>query len=529
MPLCHDPDMARASFRSGGNPWPFIGAAAVFVLVTQYVGIAAGAPLDFLVLDTGIGLLFVTAGAVAWLRRPTSLTGPILVLSAALWSLGSYGPTEFEPVWVIGFAFEGYYDVALAFLALTFPAERLTPAGRVAMWVLGGAFVVRSAGRLLLQDPPRTYPDAFADGPVNPFAILENRAAFESVETAASSVIAIAAVAIAVLAVRRLIRSASLTRSVIGPVLVASVIAMLFASIDATDNAWANATGQPLIAVPESVSGVVSWLIFAGRAAVPIAFLFATLRLRSAGGPLASLASRLERDAAPAEVDAALAAYIENPQLADLLRAQLDELRASRVRLVAAGDAERRRIERALHDGAQQHLTSVAMRLEEARQMAETRPQELAARLDETAAELRDAMHELRELARGIHPAILTEAGLGPAIGTLARRSTVPVDLRVDLDGRMPLATEVTAYYVVAEALTNVARSARAGRAEVTVERQGRQLRIRVRDDGIGGADPLGGSGIVGLQDRVRALNGSFRLDSPPAGGTQLEVWLPCE
>ena len=137
VPLCHDPHMARASFMGGGNPWPFIGAAAVFVLVTQYVGIAAGAPLDFLVLDTGIGLLFVTAGAVAWLRRPTSLTGPILVLSAALWSLGSYGPTEFEPVWVIGFAFEGYYDVALAFLALTFPAERLTDRCRGSCLITG--------------------------------------------------------------------------------------------------------------------------------------------------------------------------------------------------------------------------------------------------------------------------------------------------------------------------------------------------------------------------------------------------------
>jgi len=181
-------------------------------------------------------------------------------------------------------------------------------------------------------------------------------------------------------------------------------------------------------------------------------------RLRSSSGPCAyarpavpsALASHLERDTAPEEDDEALAAYIENQQLAGLLSAQLAELRASRVRLVAAGDAERRRIERALHDGAQQHLTGVAMRLEEARRVAEANHAELGARLEETAAELRDAMHELRELARGIHPAILTEAGLGPAIGTLARRSTVPVDLRVRLDGRMPLQTEVTAYYVVA-------------------------------------------------------------------------------
>lgn len=113
---------------------------------------------------------------------------------------------------------------------------------------------------------------------------------------------------------------------------------------------------------------------------------------------------------------------------------------------MAAGDAERRRIERALHDGAQPHLTGVAMRLEEARRLAEAESTEVGARLEETAAELRDAIHELRELARGIHPAILTEAGLEPAIATLARRSPIPVDLRVSLDGRMPLPTEVTAY-----------------------------------------------------------------------------------
>ncbi len=160
-----------------------VGAAAGFVAVTHYVSIAAGAPLTFLILDTGIGLLFVGVGTVAWLRRPTSRTGPLLVLSGALWSLGSYGPTGFVPAWALGFAFEGYYDVALALLALTFPADRLTRVGGAAMWGLAGGFALRGIGRLLLQDPPRTYPDDFPSGDlVNPFAVLENRAAFETVE-----------------------------------------------------------------------------------------------------------------------------------------------------------------------------------------------------------------------------------------------------------------------------------------------------------------------------------------------------------
>jgi signal transduction histidine kinase len=508
--------------------WPAVLATGLFVLVTHYVHIAAGAPLDFLVLETSFALLFLVAGAMAWQRRPTSRTGPILVLSASLWTLGSYAPTGIEPIWAIGFAFEGYYDVALALLALTFPASWLTGRGRVVWTVLLGAFLVRSAGRLLLSDPPRTYPDQFPDGPTNPFAILESRAAFEVVELTSSVVVLVCVILVAVLATQRLLRSRSLTRAVVGPVLVASVIAMAFAGVEAFDSAWSTAFGASLIVVPANLELLTGWLVPAGRAVVPLAFLLGTLQLRAPGGPLSAISSRLAQGDAPEEVDAALAAYIESRELADLLTAQLAELRASRARIVAAGDAERQRIERALHDGAQQHLTGIAMRLEEARRTPGMEAG-MARRLEDAAAELRDATNELRELARGIHPAILTEAGLEPALATLARRSAVPVDLRVDLGGRLTTPTEVTAYYVVAEGLTNVARSAHATRAGVTVERRDGGVAVEVRDDGVGGANPRAGSGITGLQDRVRALNGRFSLDSSPGNGTSLVVWLPCE
>ncbi|HET9417587.1 MAG TPA: hypothetical protein VFP30_08635, partial [Candidatus Limnocylindria bacterium] len=140
----------RASLATGA--WPGTLVTGLFILVSHYVHIAAGAPLDFLVLETSFALLFLVAGAVAWQRRPTSHTGPLLVVSAALWTFGSYGPTGIEPVWAVGFAFEGYYDVALALLALTFPAGRLGRA-RVVWIILLGAFLVRSGGRLLLSDP----------------------------------------------------------------------------------------------------------------------------------------------------------------------------------------------------------------------------------------------------------------------------------------------------------------------------------------------------------------------------------------
>ncbi len=517
----------RASVAVGA--WLSISVVGLFVLLTHYVHIAAGAPLTFLVLETSLALLFLVAGAIAWHRRPTSRTGPVLVLSAALWSLGGYSPTGIEPFWALGYAFEGYYDVALALLALTFPADRLGRAGRVTLAVLLSAFALRSGARLLLQDPPRSYPDVFPDGPSNPFAIFENRVAFEAVELWASAVVVAAVICVAGLSVRRLAMSRSLERSVIGPVIAASVIAMLFAAVEAGDTAWFTAFGTSLLTIPEDISGFTGWLVPAGRAIVPLAFLFGALRLRSARGPLPALAGRLANGDASGELDAALAAYIENRELADMLTAQLAELRASRARLVAAGDAERRRIERALHDGAQQHLTGIAIRLEEARLMEGIQPEALVHKLEETATELRDAINELRELARGIHPTILAEAGLGPALATLARRSPVPVDLRVDLDGRVPQETEVTAYYVVAEGLTNVARSARATRAEVSVERRDGGLAVVVRDDGIGGADPAEGSGIAGLRDRVRAVNGRIHIDSPQGFGTELKVWLPCE
>jgi signal transduction histidine kinase len=509
------------------SAWPAIIATGLLVLVTHYVGVAAGAPLEFLALDSSLALLFLVAGAITWQRRPTSRTGPILVLSAALWSLGSYGPTGFEPVWVLGFAFEGYYDVALALLALTFPAVALGRSGRIAMAVLLSAFLVRSASRLLFLDPPRTYPEF--GGPSNPLAFLESAAAFEFFELWASVAVLAAVIAVALLSVRRLAESHALTRAVIWPVMVASVVAMGFAAVEAADTAWSTAFGTSLLTIPEPIEPFTSWLVPAGRAIVPLAFLLGTLRLRSKRGPLPAIAERLAQGDAPEEVDAALAAYIENRELADLLTAQLAELRASRARLVAAGDAERRRIERALHDGAQQHLTGIAIRLEDARQMEGIAPDGLARKLDETVAELRDAINELRELARGIHPTILSEAGLEPALATLARRSPVPVELRVELDGHVPLPTEVTAYYVVAEGLTNVARSARATRVDVHVERRDGGLAVGVRDDGIGGADATAGSGIAGLEDRVRALNGTFRIHSPPGHGTRLDVWLPCE
>jgi signal transduction histidine kinase len=202
-------------------------------------------------------------------------------------------------------------------------------------------------------------------------------------------------------------------------------------------------------------------------------------------------------------------------------------LAASRARIVAAADEARRRIERDLHDGAQQQLVTLALQLRKAQEMAPPGSAELAKRLDGVAAGLDAALEELREIAHGIHPAVLATGGLRPALRALARRCPVPVDLHVQVAGRPPDQVEIAAYYVVCEALANTAKHAHASVAQVEVADDDRVLRACVRDDGRGGADFRHGSGLVGLKDRVEALGGRISLHSPLGEGTTLAVDIP--
>jgi signal transduction histidine kinase/uncharacterized protein YoaH (UPF0181 family) len=205
-------------------------------------------------------------------------------------------------------------------------------------------------------------------------------------------------------------------------------------------------------------------------------------------------------------------------------RAELD---ASRARIVATADATRRRIERDLHDGAQQQLVSLALELRAAQAAAPPQLAELRAELSHVVEGLTGVVDGLREIALGIHPAILAEGGLEAALKTLARRSPIPVELDVQAESRLPEPIEVAAYYVVSEALTNAAKHARASVVHVDVQAGDHMLRIVVRDDGVGGADPVGGSGLLGLKDRAEAIGGVISLQSPQGSGTSLQVELP--
>jgi signal transduction histidine kinase len=229
----------------------------------------------------------------------------------------------------------------------------------------------------------------------------------------------------------------------------------------------------------------------------------------------------------PEDTERRLAEFIELMAIAIANAEYRAELTASRARIVAAADESRRQVERDLHDGVQQRLVSLALALRAAEPSVSSGQTELRLALSQSVAGLNDALSELREISRGIHPAILSQGGLAPALRTLARRSRVPVELTVGEEERLPEQVEVAVYYVVAEALANVAKHARAEAASVDLHRSDGALRLRIRDDGVGGADPARGSGLVGLSDRVEALGGTVAVESPSGNGTHLEVMLP--
>jgi signal transduction histidine kinase len=231
----------------------------------------------------------------------------------------------------------------------------------------------------------------------------------------------------------------------------------------------------------------------------------------------------------PAGTEAQLAGFTELAATAIANAEAQAALTASRARIVATADATRRRIERNLHDGAQQRLVSLTLNLRAAEAALPAGTGEVAQQLDEVAAGMDGVLEDLREIARGLHPAILTEGGLPPALKTLARRSPLPIDLDIQVDRRLPEPVEIAAYYTVCEALTNAAKHAHATTANIQVSERDGMLYVRVHDNGRGGADFGQGSGLVGLKDRAEALGGHLRLHSPPGAGTTLEITLPLD
>jgi signal transduction histidine kinase len=226
-------------------------------------------------------------------------------------------------------------------------------------------------------------------------------------------------------------------------------------------------------------------------------------------------------------VSAAAGIALENEHLHTEAQARLEELRASRERLVTAGDAERKRLERNLHDGAQQRLVALSMHLRLLQGHIREDPSAAEQLVDAASDELAQSLDELRELARGIHPAVL-DHGLDAALQSLAARSPVPASLRYEAAGPLPAPVELAVYFVASEALTNVAKYACATTVSMRVARTARRAVIEITDDGVGGADANGGSGLRGLADRVEALDGRLVVVSPPGAGTVVTAEVPC-
>jgi signal transduction histidine kinase len=426
-----------------------------------------------------VGWSFIGVGLYAWRRRPESRTGALMVLLGFAWFLSALAFANAPLPYSFAFVIGGLWGGVFLQLIMTFPSGRLAPGWDRALVIAGYLiFTVASIPEMLFAGPHELGCD---DCPTNVLLIRRDP---DLASVAIGLQVALYVVLFVIVLVRLILRwrrAGQFERLQLTPVYVFGLLTFLLAT-----TALAGA------------GDAAGWATFTATALLPFAFLVGLLR---------SHVARLDAD----------------------LRAHVDELRASRARLVEAGDTERRRLERNLHDGAQARLVGLAMLLGLARRRVDTDPEETGILIDRALVELRASLAELGELARGIHPAVLTERGLGPALNAIAARAPVPVTLETDGEQRLPAPVEVAAYFVVAEALANVAKYAQATEATVAVRRTNGQVTVDVSDDGIGGADAAQGSGLRGLGDRVAALDGTLSLDSPPGRGTRLHVEIPCK
>ena len=536
---------------------------------------------------------FLAAGLIAWLRRPSNRLGPLMVATCfallARQFRYSHDPLEFTVFFLVGEL--GY--VLYTHVALAYPSGRVTD--RLERTFLAVAYTVALAfplAILLAYDASERlrYFDPF---PRESLLLVSGNADLVSLLQDAYGGIAYGVLAgvFVLLVVRRFVRATPRARRVLAPLLLAAVVAAL----------WALLNGILTFAeTPPGLTYDLFWWQIIGLTALPMALLAGLLRARlawvhvgelvvhlegsSAGelrdelaraledptlevgfwlpergefvdadgrtftvpedGP-ARAVTRLEQEGEPLAVlvhdptlreepklvegvAAAARLALQNARLHAEVSAQLEKVKESRTRIVTAADEERRRIERDIHDGAQQRLVALALELRSAqRRMGEDLDPELEGLLMSAAEELQVAVEELRELAQGIHPGILVQGGLAAALESLAGRSPIPVSVDATQERFSP-EIEATAYFVASESLANVAKHAGASRAAIRASHVGELLVVEISDDGVGGAAAQNGSGLRGLADRVEALGGRLRVESPTGAGTRIVGEIPC-
>ena len=543
----------------------------------------------YLAVAVVVGWSLVGSGLLSWRPGPAHLLGPVLVLTGFAWLLARLGNSNSPLLFTTGELLGGLYTVGFVYLVLSFPSGRLQ--GRLDSVVVAVTVFLVTVVQLvwlLFADSERAV--CGPGCPTNLLEVTRNDAiAIGAVQVQRAGALAVVVAAVVLLA-SRWRRASRAQRRAVQPVVLASVVAFtLFTAWMVTGlvglpvyNVLGVVAFYAACAVPVAVlvvfaqrrlaRGAVAGLIVElgaqesgldlrgalARAlddpSLSLAYWFpaesryvdndgrpvqlpdlvgprrATV-IERGGRPVAALVhdTALEHNAALVQsVCAAAGLSLENERLQAELRARLVELQASRARLVEATDAERRRIERDLHDGTQQRLVSIAMSLG---LLESTLPVD-AARARPVVRETRDALAaalaELRDLTQGIHPAVLAERGLPGGLDELCRRAALPAHLNLGLDGRLPEQIETAGYFFVSEALTNAAKHSHATEVRVAAAVVAGVLTVEVSDDGIGGASPGEGSGLRGLADRVEALGGRLTVSSPPGRGTRLLAELPC-
>ena len=516
-----------------------------------------------------VGWSFVGAGLVAWWRWPDNRTGPLMTLVGFLWRIGQF-EFVFEPEWLhtLGEWVRPLHIAVFAHLLLAFPAGRLE------------SNVARALVIAIYMDV----------GVLNNAPLITDDAALaETLYDVSFGVAGVLYLLVIALLVRRWRLESRAWRRTVAPLLwpgsVAVALIVVFSVSEVLDHPLGDAPGLifrlAFVAIPFAFlagllrsrlarASVAELVVQLGEGqpaslrdnlaralddpSLALAYWLPdeqryvdlsgqTVALPELGGRrMATVVERegtrvaaLVHDQALAHdpellraVSAAAGLALENERLQAELRARMVELRASRARIVQAGDLERKRIERNLHDATQQRLTSVAVALGLARSKLGPDPEAASAVLDQARDGLAVALSELRDLSQGIHPGILTERGLEAAVEDLAYSASIPIRVASDLSARLPEQVEAGAYYVVAEALANITKHAEASSAEVRMTSSNGRLVISIRDDGVGGAEPVPGSGLRGLADRVQALGGALEVESPRGRGTKLRAVIPC-
>jgi signal transduction histidine kinase len=453
-------------------------AAGAGVIALELASDHQDAKAVWAIFGPGVGWSFIGTGLYVWIQRPDTRTGALMVLLGFAWFIFTLDSANSRLIYTLALVVGGLWGGVFLHLGLSFPSGRLSSALDRALVVAGYViFPLAFVPALLFAGPHELGCDRC---PTN-LLLVRRDASLAAVATAFGALLYVVLfIIVLVRSIRRWQSTGSFERLQLTPVYTCALLTFLLVTVaraGAGEAAW--------------------WAAFISTGLMPFAFL---------GGLLRSHVTHLDAE----------------------LQARLVELRASRARLVEAGDAERRRLERDLHDGAQSRLVALTLLLRAARSRASPN-HELEAMLDRAMDELQTSLSELRELARGIHPAVLTDRGLEPALEALASRAPVPVTVQSADDERLPGPVETAAYFVVSEALANVAKYAQATQATVAVRRANGRVTVEVTDDGVGGADAAQGSGLRGLADRVAALDGSLSLESPAGRGTRLRAEIPCE